>query len=78
MSVAVGRLRPPPHRTRLRTRQVSFRPGSRHRRMAAALLAIVILAASVIAGVSVFRPVAPAGELPQPSGNAQLAPVPDR
>jgi hypothetical protein len=78
MSIAVGRLGPQPHRTRPRTRRISFRPGSQHRRTAAALLAIVILAALVIAGVSVFRPVAPAGELPQPSGNAQPAPVPNR
>jgi hypothetical protein len=78
MSVAVGRLGPPPHRTRPPARQISFRPGSQHRRAAAALLAIVILATLVIAGVSVFRPVAPPGELPQPSGNAQPAPVPNR
>ncbi|HWH99262.1 MAG TPA: hypothetical protein VNT27_02955 [Propionibacteriaceae bacterium] len=43
--------------------------------MALALITMMILATSVIIGVWAFRQVAPAGALPQPSGNAQPAPV---
>ena len=78
MSVAVGQLRPQPNRARHWTSQISIRTGSQHRRMAVALLTMMILAMSVIMGVSAFRQIAPTGELPQPSVNAQPAPVLNR
>jgi hypothetical protein len=73
MSAAVGRI---PNPATVWSGQTSFRTGSAHRRMATALLAMMIIAILVIVGVSAFRQIAPAGDLPQPSGNAQPAPVP--
>ena len=78
MSVAIGQIQLKPNQPRLWSGQISFRTGSPHLRMAIALLAMMILAISVFMGVSAFRQIAPAGELPQPSGNAQPAPVPNR
>ena len=78
MSVAAGQLRPQRNRAKLRTTQISSRTRSQHRRTAVALLAMMILAMSAILGIWAFGQVAPAGGLPQPSGNAQPAPVPNR
>ena len=78
MSVAAGQLGPQRNRAKLWTSHISFRAGSQHRRTAVALLAMMILATSAIMGVWAFGQVAPAGGLPQPSGNAQPAPVPNR
>jgi hypothetical protein len=78
MSVAVGHPQPQPERARPWTDQISFRTGSQRGRTAAALLTMMILAISVLMGLSAIRQTAPAGELPQPSGHAQPAPMPSR
>jgi hypothetical protein len=78
MGVAIGHLRPQPRPARVWTGRIWFRTGSQYRRTAAALLTMMILTVSAIMGGSAFRHVAPAGQLPQPSGYAQPAPVPDR
>jgi len=75
---AVGQVRPQPNRATHWTSQTSIRTRSQHRRMAVAVLTMIILAMSVIMEVSAFRHIAPTGELPKPSGNAQPAPVPTR
>ena len=77
MSVAVGQRRPQPHRATPWPSQTTLRTRSPHRRFVA-LVTMMILAISVIMGVSASQHIAPAGELPQPSGNAQPAPVPNR
>jgi hypothetical protein len=56
----------------------AYELGSQYRRMAVALLTMMILAISVIMGISPFQRIAPTGELPQPSGNPQPAPVSNR
>lgn len=78
MSAAIEQIQLKPNQPRLWSDQISFRIGSAHLRMATALLAMMIIAILVFVGVSAFRQIAPAGDLPQPSGNAQPAPVPNR
>ena len=78
MSVAVGQFPPDPHRARHSTSHIPFSTWSERRRTAVALLTMLILAISVIMGVSALRQMPPTAELPQPSGNAQPGPVPNR
>jgi type IV secretory pathway TrbF-like protein len=78
MSVAAGQLRPQRNGAKLWTSHISSRARSQHRRMAVALLAMMILALTAIMGVWAFGQVAPAGGFPLPSGNAQPAPLPNR